>query len=118
MSDDKDLGNEHSRDESTDDVAAREQPESPLPVDDMEPAFDAAGAALGALDPTDEADLYAAASVDPAVSAELASMEAVAAELARLAPMQAMNRGRSAGIRSRLVARAAATNIGDRKSVV
>jgi anti-sigma-K factor RskA len=87
-------------------------PVSPTPPNEPEPAFDVAGAALGALGPPEEADLYTAASVDPAVSAELAAMEAVVAELARLSPMQQMNRGRSAGIRSRLVARAAATNIG------
>ena len=87
-------------------------PVSPTPPNEPEPAFDVAGAALGALGPREEADLYTAASVDPAVSAELAAMEAVVAELARLSPMQQMNRGRSAGIRSRLVARAAATNIG------
>jgi len=87
-------------------------PVSSTPTDEFQAAFDVAGAALGALEPREEADLYTAASVDPAVSAELAAMEAVVAELARLSPMQQMNRGRSAGIRSRLVARAAATNIG------
>jgi hypothetical protein len=101
--------------------AARPQPDAPLPVDDSSgdaesrddgSGYDVSGAALGALDPTEDADLYAAASVDPAVSAELAAMEAVSAELARLAPETPMNRGRSAGIRSRLVARAAATRTG------
>ena len=74
--------------------------------------FDVAGAALGALSKTEEVDLYAAAAHDHAVSAALADMEAVAADLARLAPAQDMNRGRSAGIRSRLVARAAGTRLG------
>ena len=88
-----------------------EQP-APVPDDDAEPPYDVAGAALGALPPSEEADLYAAAATDTSVSADLATMEAVAAELARLAPQSLMNRGRSAGIRSRLVARAAATRIG------
>ncbi|MEO6864957.1 MAG: hypothetical protein ABI229_05870, partial [Gemmatimonadaceae bacterium] len=78
----------------------------------LESRHDVAGAALGALAPAEEAELYAAAAVDPAVSADLAAMEAVVAELARLAPLASMNRGRSAGIRSRLVARAAATRAG------
>lgn len=82
------------------------------PTDDAEPRFDVAGAALGALDRAEEAELYAAAAGDPAISSELAAMEAVAAELARLAPVQPMNRGRSAGVRSRLVARAAGTHVG------
>ncbi|MEO6866359.1 MAG: anti-sigma factor [Gemmatimonadaceae bacterium] len=94
------------------DGVAREQQDSGLPTHDAEPRYDVAGAALGALAPTEEASLYAAAAADPTVSAELAAMEAVAAELARLAPGAPMNRGRSAGIRSRLVARAAATHAG------
>jgi anti-sigma-K factor RskA len=80
--------------------------------EDIEPQFDVAGAALGALPSDEEAELYAAAARDQTVSAELAAMEAVASELARLAPVQIMNRGRSAGIRSRLVARAAGTHVG------
>jgi hypothetical protein len=107
--------------QEADHVAAVQQPEAPLPVSgssagdesgDSGSGYDVSGAALGALDPAEDADLYAAASVDPAVSAELAAMEAVSAELARLAPVTLMNRGRSAGIRSRLVARAAATRVG------
>ncbi|HWG34697.1 MAG TPA: anti-sigma factor [Gemmatimonadaceae bacterium] len=119
MSDDNELNDKHPQDANAGDDAANDRsvsghPVSPTPLNDAEPAFDVAGAALGALTPQEEADLYAAASVDPAVSADLAAMEAVVAELARLAPMQQMNRGRSAGIRSRLVARAAATNVGRR----
>jgi hypothetical protein len=80
--------------------------------DGADSRYDVAGAALCALSSAEEADLYAAAAVDPAVSRDLAAMEAVAAELARLAPVATINRGRSAGIRSRLVARAAATHAG------
>ncbi len=112
MSDDNELENGMPHGDGASDGVAREQQDSTLPTDDAEPRYDVAGAALGALAPTEEASLYAAAAVDPAVSAELASMEAVAAELARLAPGVPMNRGRSAGIRSRLVARAAATHAG------
>ena len=83
-----------------------------LPVNESESSYDVAGAALGALPPREEAELYAAAATDSRVSADLAGMEAVVAELARLAPPADMNRGRSAGIRSRLVARAAATHAG------
>ncbi|MEO7217433.1 MAG: anti-sigma factor [Gemmatimonadaceae bacterium] len=79
---------------------------------EVEVQFDVAGAAMGALSKTEEADLYAAAARDQAVSAALADMEAVAADMATLVPVQSMNRGRSAGIRSRLVARAAGTRIG------
>lgn len=91
--------------------AARDSNAS-VPGDDADLRFDVAGAALGALAPSEEAELYAAAAVDPTVSADLAAMEAVVAELARLAPVTVMNRGRSAGIRSRLVTRAAATHAG------
>lgn len=79
---------------------------------DVEPAYDVAGAALDALSPDEEADLLAAAAEDPALAAELAGLSNVAAELARLAPTHAINRGRSAGMRSRLLARAAATQTG------
>ncbi len=117
MSENKEPHNEHLQDANAGNDGAHDQPTpghpaSPTPLNEPEPAFDVASAALGALGPQEEAALYTAASVDPAVSAELAAMEAVVAELARLAPMQQMNRGRSAGIRSRLVARAAATNVG------
>ncbi len=88
------------------------QPDSGVPTGELDQTYDVAGAALGALAPGEEADLYVAAAVDPEVSARLAAMEAVAAELARLTPLLPMNRGRSAGIRSRLVARAAATHAG------
>jgi hypothetical protein len=126
MSKDNELNNELNSDDTRDqragdddgthDQQISEHPISPTPLNEAASAFDVAGAALGALGPSEEADLYTAASVDPAVSAELAAMEAVVAELARLAPIQQMSRGRSAGIRSRLVARAAATNVGRRTS--
>jgi len=92
--------------------ATSDQTDSAQPPDNFDLTYDVSGAALGALAPEEEAQLYAAAAVDPEVSARLAEMEAVAAELARLAPNLPMNRGRSAGIRSRLVARAAATHAG------
>lgn len=82
------------------------------PENKVDRAYDVAGAALGALGQGEEADLYAAAAADPSVSAELAAMEAVVGELARLVPAVPMNRGRSAGIRSRLITRAAASNAG------
>lgn len=121
MSDDKELNDEKSRAHAADGDLAHEQPVpdqpvAPDPLNEVESRFDVAGAALGALDPHEEADLFTAASVDPAVSAELAAMEAVVSELARLAPTAPMNRGRSAGIRSRLVARAAGSSIARRKS--
>lgn len=92
------------------DRATNHQSDRTPEAGENESAYDVAGAALGALSPTEEADLYAAAATDSSVSADLAAMEAVVAELARLAPSASMNRGRSAGIRSRLVARAAATH--------
>ena len=95
--------------ESADDVVLH--PSDTAPVDDAEPRFDVAGAVLGAIDHAEESEVFTAAAVDPSVSAELAAMESVAAELARLAPVKPMNRGRSAGIRSRLIARAAATHL-------
>lgn len=94
------------------DGAAALRPDSPVPASESESPYDVSGAALGALSPSEEADLFAVAAVDPSVSADLAAMEAVAAELARLVPAASMNRGRSAGIRSRLIARAAATHAG------
>jgi hypothetical protein len=73
---------------------------------------DIAGAALGALSPAEEVAVYDAAVADERIAAELGEMEAVVAELARLAPLRQINRGRSAGIRSRLVSRAAASREG------
>ncbi|HSU97372.1 MAG TPA: anti-sigma factor [Gemmatimonadaceae bacterium] len=121
MSNDNERNEEDARDHRAREDGAHDrqntgQPIAPTTVNEPESAFDVAGAALGALTPGEEADVYTAASVDSAVSAELAAMEAVVAELARLAPVQQMNRGRSAGIRSRLVARAAATNVGRQAS--
>lgn len=115
MSDDEEMKNGQTDPEQhsgSPDQVASQQPDDTAPVDDVEPRYDVSGAALGALGHSEEAELYAVAAADPTVSAELAAMEAVAAELARLSPVQLMNRGRSAGIRSRLVARAAGTRMG------
>lgn len=109
MSDDNETPNVRPNGQDPDDVRAPQPVNSP---DEVDQAYDVAGAALGALGQGEEADLYAAAAVDPSVSAELAAMEAAVAELARLVPALPMNRGRSAGIRSRLVTRAAASNAG------
>ncbi|HXC24908.1 MAG TPA: anti-sigma factor [Gemmatimonadaceae bacterium] len=79
---------------------------------DVVSSVDVAGAALGALSPVEEAALRGTAMWDDRVATELAEMEAVVAEFAWLAPTQQMNRGRSAGIRSRLVSRAAASRDG------
>lgn len=74
--------------------------------------YDTAGAALGVLSPEEAAAVLAAAENDPTVARELAELRAVVAELARLTPSEPINRGRSAGIRSRLVSRAAASRAG------
>lgn len=115
MSDDGDTikdGQSDAEHLGTPDEVASEQPDTIQPEADVEPRYDVSGAALGALGDAEEAELYTVASANPAVSADLAAMEAVAAELARLAPVQLMNRGRSAGIRSRLIARATGTHTG------
>lgn len=112
MIDDNELHNELHNEQPGADGAMPEHVIPSLPAEDAEPRYDVSGAALGALTPAEAAELYAVAAADPAVAAELAGMEAVAAELARLESAAPMNRGRSAGIRSRLVARAAATHIG------
>jgi anti-sigma-K factor RskA len=112
MSDNDDLEKGQAHGGDAGDNAAPQHQDSAVPIDDAEPPYDVSGAALGALDASEEAHLYAAAAVNPSISAELAEMEAVTAELARLAPAAPMNRGRSAGIRSRLVARAEATHAG------
>jgi len=107
-----DLPEQHNSPESGESGGeAVSHPVDSAPYDDVEPRFDVAGAALGALDHAEESEVFDAAAGDPAISSELATMENVAAELARLAPLKPMNRGRSAGIRSRLVARAAATRL-------
>jgi anti-sigma-K factor RskA len=112
MSDDNEMDNEKVHDEVIRDGSDQDQRGAVQPFDDVEPLYDVAGAALGALSPSEEADLYTAASLDHTVSAELAAMEAVCSELARLSPVQQMSRGRSAGIRSRLVTRAEASQLG------
>lgn len=74
--------------------------------------YDTAGAALGVLSPEEAAAVLAAAENDPMVARELAELQAVVAELSRTGPVVSINRGRSAGIRSRLVARVAASHAG------
>jgi len=82
-------------------------------VDAFEPAgYDLAGAALDALDPAESAELEAAVARDPALREMLDDVRATVAELGALAPPASVNRGRSAGIRSRLVARAASSREG------
>jgi len=81
-------------------------------VDASDTGYDAAGAALGVLSPDEAAAVLAAAQDDPALANDLAEFQAVVAELARMGPSVSINRGRSAGIRSRLVSRAAATRAG------
>ena len=93
-------------DEIRDDGGELESPDGAVP------AVDVTGAALGALAPDEASVVRAAAASDPSVAAELANMEEVVAELARLIPGRQMNRGRSAGIRSRLVSRAAGSGDG------
>jgi len=85
--------------------------EGEIPDDQSEtpPLHDVAGGALGALTPEELAELRAESNIDPQLWNDLASMEETVAELARLSPTQRINRGRSAGIRSRLVSRAAAS---------
>ncbi|MGI8546013.1 MAG: anti-sigma factor [Gemmatimonadaceae bacterium] len=102
MSDDNELGG---------DVPEQSEPMS-LSDDMGEPRFDIAGVALGAVPPAEAAEVRAAAAADPALAAELAAMREVVAELASVAPSEIINRGRSAGIRSRLIARAAASKSG------
>ncbi len=112
MSDDIRIHNGTPSEGGADDAEIGRQSESSLPASEPQARYDVGAAALGALSATEETELYSAAAEDPVVSADLAAMEAVVAELARLAPSAVMNRGRSAGIRSRLVARAAATHVG------
>lgn len=85
--------------------------EEEMPAD-VVPAVDVAGSALGALSSEEERDVQHAAASDEQVAAELAEMQSVVAELGSLVPRRQMNRGRSAGVRSRLVSRAAASREG------
>lgn len=91
-----------------------DQPTVPPDSDvfDGDSAYDATEAALGLLSPDEAAAMLAAAEHDPGLASELADFQAVVAELARLAPPVPINRGRSAGIRSRLLTRAAASRAG------
>lgn len=110
MSDDELM---HSGGASPDDQSVPEQSEPMSPSGDMgEPLYDVAGVALGAVSPDEAAEVRAAAAADPGLAAELAAMREVVAELSRVEPLEMINRGRSAGIRSRLVARAAASRSG------
>lgn len=105
-----------------DERAEGEQVDQPLPDASDGPdavtdtGYDTAGAALGVLSPEEAAAVLAAAENDPTVARELAELQAVVAELARMGPSASVsasiNRGRSAGIRSRLVSRAAASQAG------
>lgn len=111
MSDDNELMPEGGA--PPDDQNVPEQSEPMSTSGDMgDPLYDVAGVALGAVSPQEAAEVRAAAAADPTVAAELAAMREVVAELARVEPLEMINRGRSAGIRSRLVARAAASRAG------
>ena len=67
---------------------------------------------MGALSADELAALYAAAASDEQIRMELTAFEATVAELARVIPSHNINRGRSAGIRARLVSRAAVSREG------
>lgn len=111
MSDDNELMPDGGA--SSDDQNVPEQSEPMSTLDDMgDPLYDVAGVALGAVSPQEAAEVRAAAAADPALAAELALMRGVVAELSRVEPLEMINRGRSAGIRSRLVARAVASRAG------
>lgn len=75
-------------------------------------AHDLSGAALGALAPEERVALDESVAQDPALQRELDALHATVAELAWLVPPTRVNRGRSAGIRSRLVARAGSSQEG------
>ena len=94
------------------DEGADETDIGPSQGDASDTGYDAAGAALGVLSPEEAAAVLAAAQNDPALANDLADFQAVVAELARMGPSASINRGRSAGIRSRLVSRAAASRVG------
>lgn len=73
---------------------------------------DVIGIALSMFDDSDVARVRSSITADAGLYAELATMESVAAVYAQLAPRHDINRGRSAGIRSRLIARAASSSDG------
>lgn len=106
LNDDRGDSDEDALDETTDtaDAAAGDNA--------YDSGYDTAGAALGVLSPEEAAAVLAAAEHDPMVASELAELQAVVAELSRTGPVVSINRGRSAGIRSRLVARVAASHAG------
>lgn len=111
MSDDNELVPEDGTPPGDQNVPEQSEPMSPS-GDMGDPLYDVAGVALGAVSPQEAAEVRAAAAADPAVAAELAAMREVVAELSRVEPLEMINRGRSAGIRSRLVARAVASRSG------
>jgi anti-sigma-K factor RskA len=100
-----------STDIDRDDARDDERDGNTLPSADERTA-DIAAFALGALSPSEIAELRAAIDADPSLADEIMLNETALAELAWLAPMANLNRGRSAGIRSRLVSRAASTREG------
>lgn len=110
------MADEQRRDDAADEVpddAMHAADGSPMDdADDGDDQHDVAGAALGVLSPEEAAAVLAAAENDPALAKDLAELQAVVAELARMGPSATINRGRSAGIRSRLVTRAAASRAG------
>lgn len=67
---------------------------------------DVTGVALGAVPEDETRSVREAAESDAELASELDAMDEVAAHLALLVPQRTINRGRSAGIRSRLLARA------------
>ncbi len=71
---------------------------------------DVIGLALSMFDDGDVARVRSTITADSRLYTELATMESVAATYAQLAPLHHINRGRSAGIRSRLIARAASSS--------
>lgn len=110
------MQDEERRDDAADDTP-EDGPTTPheTPNDTAEDrgdGYDIAGVALGVLSPEEAAAVLAAAENDPTLAKDLAELQAVVAELAHLAPSTSINRGRSAGIRSRLVTRAAASRAG------
>jgi RNA polymerase sigma-70 factor (ECF subfamily) len=83
-----------------------------LATNDLLTEYDLAGVALGVADKEELVRIEAAAATNPALRNELAAMEDVVAQFSLLALRCEINRGRSAGIRSRLVSKAAASREG------
>lgn len=106
VNEERGAGDEHAPDEMADNA------DDATGASAYDSGYDTAGAALGVLSPEEAAAVLAAAERDPMVASELAELQAVVAELSRTGPVVSINRGRSAGIRSRLVTRAAASRAG------